>query len=56
MLPPAGNELELQWISVEESSVLPDMEWKILTVDPALSEKGSSYSKEAGPQSFLLDL
>ncbi|XP_032066319.1 acylamino-acid-releasing enzyme-like isoform X1 [Thamnophis elegans] len=52
VLPPAGSELKLQWISVEESSALPDMEWKILTVDPALSEKGSPYSKEAADQSF----
>ncbi|KAL7985959.1 hypothetical protein Chor_011125 [Crotalus horridus] len=47
VLPPAGSELELQWISVEESSVLPDMEWKILTVDPAMSEKGSPYTDQS---------
>ncbi|XP_063148041.1 acylamino-acid-releasing enzyme-like isoform X4 [Candoia aspera] len=47
VLPPAGSELELQWISVEESSVLPDMEWKILTVHPALSEEGSPYTAQS---------
>ncbi|KAJ7316674.1 hypothetical protein JRQ81_002836 [Phrynocephalus forsythii] len=34
VLPPAGKELELQWVTVEEASVVPDVEWKILTVHP----------------------
>ncbi|XP_062977153.1 acylamino-acid-releasing enzyme-like [Elgaria multicarinata webbii] len=47
VLPPAGSELELQWMSVEEASVLPDMEWKILTVHPPVSEEGSPYTGQA---------
>ncbi|XP_034961901.1 acylamino-acid-releasing enzyme isoform X7 [Zootoca vivipara] len=51
VLPPAGCELELQWTSVEEASVLPDMEWKILTVHPPVTED-NQYSKDAGTGSF----
>nr|XP_028574488.1 acylamino-acid-releasing enzyme-like isoform X2 [Podarcis muralis] len=46
VLPPAGCELELQWTSVEEASVLPDMEWKILTVHPPMTED-NQYTGQA---------
>ncbi|KAH0629993.1 hypothetical protein JD844_012521 [Phrynosoma platyrhinos] len=45
VLPPTENELGLQWISVEEASGLPNMEWKILTVHPPVSEETSPYGK-----------
>lgn len=50
MLPPAGSELQLQWMSVEEASILQDIEWKILTVQPAMTEEGTLYGKEAEAQ------
>lgn len=48
MLPPAGSELELQWMNVEEASVLTDMEWKILTVQVPMTQENIQHSKEAG--------
>ncbi|XP_054832028.1 acylamino-acid-releasing enzyme-like isoform X2 [Eublepharis macularius] len=45
VLPPAGRELELQWMSVVETSVLPDLEWKILTVQPPVTEEGIAYNQ-----------
>ncbi|XP_053156348.1 acylamino-acid-releasing enzyme-like isoform X3 [Hemicordylus capensis] len=47
VLPPAGSKLELQWISVEETSVLPDVEWLILTVHPPVPEEGIPYTGQA---------
>uniref|UniRef100_A0ABM5FKL0 Acylamino-acid-releasing enzyme n=1 Tax=Pogona vitticeps TaxID=103695 RepID=A0ABM5FKL0_9SAUR len=39
VLPPAGRELKLQWVTVEEASIVPYVEWKILTVYPPVSEE-----------------
>ncbi|XP_042303423.1 acylamino-acid-releasing enzyme-like [Sceloporus undulatus] len=47
VLPPTGNELGLQWMSVEEASVLPNMEWKILTVHPPVFEESRPYTVQA---------
>uniref|UniRef100_A0ACB8EIV8 Uncharacterized protein n=1 Tax=Sphaerodactylus townsendi TaxID=933632 RepID=A0ACB8EIV8_9SAUR len=44
VLPPVGSELDLQWMSVVETSVLPDVEWKILTVQPPVTEEGIRYT------------
>ncbi|KAJ6667726.1 hypothetical protein lerEdw1_016047 [Lerista edwardsae] len=46
VLPPVGNELELQWMNVEEASVLPDMEWKILTVQVPVTEESIPYTSQ----------
>uniref|UniRef100_A0A8D0L1I6 Uncharacterized protein n=1 Tax=Sphenodon punctatus TaxID=8508 RepID=A0A8D0L1I6_SPHPU len=47
LLPPAGSELKLQWVNVEGASVLPDIEWKILTVQPSLAEEAPSHGKRS---------
>ncbi|XP_015265119.1 PREDICTED: acylamino-acid-releasing enzyme-like [Gekko japonicus] len=44
VLPPAGSEQELQWMRVVETSGLPDLEWKILTVQPPVTEEGIPYT------------
>ncbi|XP_061473810.1 acylamino-acid-releasing enzyme-like isoform X2 [Rhineura floridana] len=47
VLPPAGSELELQWTSVEKASVLPDTEWKTLTVHPTVTVEGNHDAGQA---------
>nr|XP_060621743.1 acylamino-acid-releasing enzyme-like isoform X2 [Anolis sagrei ordinatus] len=46
MLPITGNEPGLHWITVEKASVLPNMEWQILTVHPPVSQEGSPYTDQ----------
>ncbi|XP_062826169.1 acylamino-acid-releasing enzyme [Anolis carolinensis] len=46
MLPITGNELGLQWITVEKTSVLSNMEWQILAVHPPVSQEGSPYTDQ----------
>ncbi|XP_077182107.1 acylamino-acid-releasing enzyme-like isoform X2 [Paroedura picta] len=47
VLPPSGREQELQWVRVVETSGLPDLEWKILTVQPSATEESIPCAFEA---------
>ncbi|XP_066471875.1 acylamino-acid-releasing enzyme-like isoform X2 [Tiliqua scincoides] len=46
VLPPAGSELELQWMNVEETSVLTDVKWKILTVQVPVTQESIPYTEQ----------
>ncbi|KAM9374507.1 LOW QUALITY PROTEIN: acylamino-acid-releasing enzyme [Phaethornis superciliosus] len=42
VLPPAGQELPLQWVPVEDTPTVPGVTWKTLRVQPPCSEQSSA--------------
>lgn len=46
MLPPAGQELPLGWVPVEDTPTVPGVTWKTLTVQPPCSGQGPAVQGE----------
>lgn len=46
MLPPAGQELPLDWVPVEDTPTVPGVTWKTLMVQPRCSGQGPAAQGE----------
>ncbi|NXD47476.1 APEH enzyme, partial [Corvus moneduloides] len=56
VLPPAGQELSLDWVPVEDTPTVPGVTWKTLTVQPPCSRQGPAAQGEPwGPLLHLGD-
>ncbi|NXF14911.1 APEH enzyme, partial [Rhodinocichla rosea] len=54
VLPPAGQELSLGWVPVEDTPTVPGVTWKTLTIQPPCSGQGPAAQGE--PLGALLHL
>ncbi|NXH85366.1 APEH enzyme, partial [Edolisoma coerulescens] len=48
VLPPAGQELPLDWVPVEDTPTVPGVTWKTLTVQPPCSGQGPAAPGDSG--------
>ncbi|NXX25712.1 APEH enzyme, partial [Nicator chloris] len=48
MLPPAGQELPLGWVPVEDTPTVPGVTWKTLTVQPPCSGLSPAVQRDSG--------
>ncbi|XP_059712200.1 acylamino-acid-releasing enzyme-like isoform X2 [Haemorhous mexicanus] len=54
MLPPAGQELPLGWVPVEDTPTVPGVTWKTLTFQPPCSEQGPAAQDTQAFEALLL--
>ncbi|NWY97576.1 APEH enzyme, partial [Loxia curvirostra] len=54
MLPPAGQELPLGWVPVEDTPTVPGVTWKTLTLQPPCSEQGPAAQDTQTFEALLL--
>lgn len=46
-LPDRDSEDEVVWVTLEESQLLPDIDWQILTLTPPPEQDNSQYRKNS---------
>ncbi|XP_053809873.1 acylamino-acid-releasing enzyme-like isoform X2 [Vidua chalybeata] len=54
VLPPAGQELPLGWVPVEDTPTVPGVTWKTLTVQPPCSGQGPTAQDTQAFEALLL--
>ncbi|XP_058278250.1 acylamino-acid-releasing enzyme-like isoform X7 [Hirundo rustica] len=54
VLPPAGQELPLSWVPVEDTPTVPGVTWKTLTFHPPCSEQGPTAQDTQAFEALLL--
>ncbi|CAN8186041.1 unnamed protein product [Coccothraustes coccothraustes] len=54
VLPPAGQELPLGWVPVEDTPTVPGVTWKTLTLQPPCSGQGPSAQDTQAFEALLL--
>ncbi|NXM44054.1 APEH enzyme, partial [Gymnorhina tibicen] len=54
VLPPAGQELSLDWLPVEDTPTVPGVTWKTLTVQPPCSGQGPTAQDTQAFEALLL--
>ncbi|XP_068884437.1 acylamino-acid-releasing enzyme isoform X4 [Aphelocoma coerulescens] len=54
VLPPAGQELPLDWVPVEDTPTVPGVTWKTLTVQPPCSGQGPAAQDTQDFEALLL--
>ncbi|XP_057888113.1 acylamino-acid-releasing enzyme-like [Melospiza georgiana] len=54
VLPPAGQELPLGWVPVEDTPTVPGVTWKTLTIQPPCSEQGPDVQDTQAFEALLL--
>ncbi|XP_048172071.1 acylamino-acid-releasing enzyme-like [Corvus hawaiiensis] len=54
VLPPAGQELSLDWVPVEDTPTVPGVTWKTLTVQPPCSRQGPAAQDTQAFEALLL--
>ncbi|XP_058701017.1 acylamino-acid-releasing enzyme isoform X2 [Poecile atricapillus] len=54
VLPPAGQELPLGWVPVEDTPTVPGVTWKTLTVQPPCSGQGPAAQNTQAFEALLL--
>ncbi|XP_014725204.1 PREDICTED: acylamino-acid-releasing enzyme-like [Sturnus vulgaris] len=54
VLPPAGQELPLGWVLVEDTPTVPGVTWKTLTVQPPCSGQGPAVQDTQAFEALLL--
>ncbi|NXA92547.1 APEH enzyme, partial [Melanocharis versteri] len=54
VLPPAGQELPLGWVPVEDTPTVPGITWKTLTVQPPCSGQGPAAQDTQAFEALLL--
>ncbi|XP_041874403.1 acylamino-acid-releasing enzyme-like [Corvus kubaryi] len=54
VLPPAGQELSLDWVPVEDTPTVPGVTWKTLTVQPSCSRQGPAAQDTQAFEALLL--
>lgn len=47
-LPPKDSEEEVVWVTLEDSEILEDIDWKVLTFTPPPEQENSQYRKNTG--------
>ncbi|XP_074406173.1 acylamino-acid-releasing enzyme isoform X2 [Zonotrichia albicollis] len=54
VLPPAGQELPLSWVPVEDTPTVPGVTWKTLTIQPPCSGQGPDAQDTQAFEALLL--